>query len=227
MILPTLGKHNHGKNKMKFDAAFFDMDGTLVDSERLYGMALSQSLKVMELYLEEDQSLQLVYGRAWSSIYMDLLKLFPELDADEERLDGMVLKHFHRIQTENPDGFIIEGSRKLLLKLAEKMPVGIVSGSTGRHLAGFVETLGIREQLSAIVGSEDYAQGKPAPHPYLEAAKRLGVEPDRCVVFEDSSAGVRSAKAAGMFCVALKRPGAVEQDVLSADQIVSDLEEWK
>ncbi len=215
------------KTRMQFDAAFFDMDGTLVDSERLYATALCRSLKAMSLCLEEDHSLQLVYGRAWSSIYIDLLKLFPELDADEERLDGMVLKHFHQIRTENPDDFIIEGSRKLLLKLAEKIPVAVVSGSTGQHLAGFVETLGIRKQLRTIVGSEDYARGKPAPHPYLEAARRLGVEPGRCVVFEDSSAGVRSAKAAGMFCVALKRPGAVEQDVSPADHILSDLEDWE
>ncbi len=212
---------------MKFDAAFFDMDGTLVDSERLYGMALCRSAGALGLELDEALSLQLVYGRAWSSIYCDLAEIFPQLEVDEESLDSMVLKQFRRIRTENPDDFIIEGSRRLLLKLAEQIPVAVVSGSTRRHLAGFVETLRIGDSLSALVGSEDYEQGKPSAQPYLNAAQHLNVNPGRCVVFEDSSAGVRSAKAAGMFCVALKRPGAVEQDVSPADQILTDLEEWE
>lgn len=212
---------------MNFDAAFFDMDGTLVDSECLYGTALCRSLEGLGLELANEHSLRLVYGRAWSSIYRDLVMLFPELDVDEDELDGIILKYFHQIQTENPEFFIIEGSRRLLVKLAEEMPVAIVSGSTGPHLAGFVETLGIRKQLRTIVGSEDYDKGKPSSHPYLEAARRLNVNPDRCVAFEDSAAGVRSAKAAGMFCVALKRPGAVEQDISPADQILPDLEEWR
>ena len=212
---------------MKFDAALFDMDGTLVSSECLYSKALCRALKAEDLELDEARSLQLVYGRAWSSIFRDLLEIFPEMHPNEQELDDAVLKHFHHLRIENPDGFIIEGSRKLLLKLAEKMPVGVVSGSTRHHLEIFVEMLGIAEQLEFIIGSEDYDEGKPSPHPYLEAARRLNVRPDHCVVFEDSCAGVLSAKAAGMFCVALKRPGAVEQDVSTADQILSDLEGWK
>ena len=211
---------------MDFDAALFDMDGTLVDSECLYGTALRHSMVSLGVELDEAHALQLVYGRAWSSIYDDLLKLFPKLEPDEETLDGMVLNHFHRIQTENPGDFIIEGSRKLLLELAEQIPVAVVSGSTRQHLAGFVETLGIGESLSAVIGSEDYEQGKPSPQPFLTAARQLNVHPNRCVAFEDSCAGVLSAKAAGMFCVALKRPGAVEQDVSPADHILSDLEGW-
>ena len=212
---------------MDFDAAFFDMDGTLVASERLYSKALCRALKAEGQILDETRSLQLIYGRAWSSICRDLSGIFPEFRFNESDLDDAVLEHFHQLRIENSDGFIIEGSRKLLIKLAEEMPVGVVSGSTRHHLEIFVETLGIAEQLQFIIGPEDYEEGKPSPEPYVEAARRLNVQPDRCVVFEDSRVGVLSAKAAGMFCVALKRSGAVEQDVSPADQILSDLEGWK
>ena len=58
--------------------------------------------------------------------------------------------------------------------------------------------LGIVDKFDAIVGAEDYVHGKPSPDPFLEAAKRLGARPDRCVVWEDSDLGIAAAKAGGM-----------------------------
>jgi len=83
--------------------------------------------------------------------------------------------------------------------------------------------LGLRDAVSFSLGAEDYGPGKPDPSCFLMAAERLGVNPEQCVVFEDSAAGVLAAKSAGMSCVALVRPGLPEQDVTSADRVVEDL----
>jgi HAD superfamily hydrolase (TIGR01509 family) len=69
-----------------------------------------------------------------------------------------------------------------------------------------LRALGIAELFDAIVCSEDYLRGKPHPDPFLEAASRLNVVPERCLVFEDTSTGLAAAKAAGMACVLVPPP---------------------
>jgi HAD superfamily hydrolase (TIGR01509 family) len=64
-----------------------------------------------------------------------------------------------------------------------------------------LKALGIFDLFTTVVTNEDYARGKPAPDAFLEAAKRLGVLPKRCLAFEDTSIGVQSAESAGMTCV--------------------------
>jgi sugar-phosphatase len=71
-------------------------------------------------------------------------------------------------------------------------------------------------------------RGKPDPEPYLLAAARLGVRPGRCVVFEDAAVGVRAAKAAGMACIAVPNPAALQpQDLSLADLILPSLEDFE
>ena len=66
--------------------------------------------------------------------------------------------------------------------------------------------LGILKKFEAIVTVEDYRRGKPAPDPFLEAARQLGVVPEKCLVFEDTTAGIASAKAANMQWVLVEPP---------------------
>jgi sugar-phosphatase len=82
---------------------------------------------------------------------------------------------------------------------------------------------GVEGDVRAVVATEDVPRGKPDPAPYLLAAEQLGVPPGECVAFEDSRAGVLSAKAAGMRVVALQRPGAPPQDLSEADLVADDL----
>jgi beta-phosphoglucomutase-like phosphatase (HAD superfamily) len=90
-----------------------------------------------------------------------------------------------------------------------------------------LELAGIADCFSATVSSGEVERGKPAPDVYLEAARRLGVPPDRCAAVEDSHAGIRSAKAAGMRVVAI--PNAAyppdEEALELADVVVRSLDE--
>jgi HAD superfamily hydrolase (TIGR01509 family) len=100
----------------------------------------------------------------------------------------------------------IEPVVALAREFSGKKPLAVASGGHRRIVLNTLRALGIVELFQAIVCSEDYLHGKPAPDPFLEAAKRLGVEPSRCLVFEDTGTGIAAAKAAGMQYVLVPPP---------------------
>jgi HAD superfamily hydrolase (TIGR01509 family) len=85
-------------------------------------------------------------------------------------------------------------------------PLAVASGGHRRIVMNTLRALGIAELFQAIVCSEDYQRGKPAPDPFLEAALRLDIAPERCLVFEDTATGIAAATAAGMQSVLVPPP---------------------
>ena len=85
-------------------------------------------------------------------------------------------------------------------------PLAVASGGHRRIVLNTLRALGIVELFQAIVSSEDYQRGKPSPDPFLEAALRLGVPPEQCLVFEDTATGIAAATAAGMQSVLVPPP---------------------
>jgi HAD superfamily hydrolase (TIGR01509 family) len=84
--------------------------------------------------------------------------------------------------------------------------LAVASGGTRDIVTRTLEALGILHKFKTVVTVEDYRRGKPAPDPFLEAARQLGVVPQNCLVFEDTSAGVAAAKAANMQWVLVEPP---------------------
>ena len=82
-----------------------------------------------------------------------------------------------------------------------KKPMAVASGGHRDLVVRTLGALGIGELFDAVVTSEDYERGKPAPDPFLKAAERLRIEPALCLVFEDTATGAEAARAAGMQCV--------------------------
>ena len=118
----------------------------------------------------------------------------------------------------------LPGALELVGMLAARMAIAIATSSARRELASIAADLGIDHLLAATVTKEDVDRHKPAPDCYLLAAERAGVEPDGCVVFEDSIAGVAAAKAAGMQCVAVTN-SFTAGELAAADLIIASLEE--
>ncbi|GAB4120871.1 MAG: HAD family hydrolase [Acidobacteriota bacterium] len=203
------------------DHFLFDLDGTLLDSEILYIEAVGTAIRQRGGQLDAEGATQLVYGRSWHDIFAEVGRRWPGAWPRIDEMEAAVRSIFMRLEQERD--ISIPGSVYLLQSLAQHYPVAIVSGSPREDVARCVAHLGIEPCLRFFLGAEDYSPGKPHPAGYLAAARRFGVEPSRCLVFEDSSAGVTAAKAAGMHCVALKRPGAPEQEVGAADVVLSDL----
>ncbi|MBQ7721826.1 MAG: HAD family phosphatase [Kiritimatiellae bacterium] len=207
-------------------AAFFDLDGTLQDSEIVWVAATRDYVRAHGYPMTDEEALKIVYGRAWVDIREDLAALSPTLsEMDATTMANEARQLFYKRLKETPD-ISIPGSVALLRRLAKTMTVGIVSGSPRVDIESAIVNLKIGDEVSFFVCSEEYAHGKPDPTCYLMAAERAGVAPADCVVFEDSAAGVIAAKRAGMHCVALRLPGHPAQDISGADEIFSDLSLW-
>jgi len=210
------------KTVLQAQAIFFDLDGTLVDTELLWASAMVELLHARGFSADEQTIVRIVYGHAWSAIYRKIIELFPalaELSVDE--LADALRAYYLRLRDQT--SIAIPASIDCLRRLAAVYPVAIVSGSPRLEIADTMRLLQIESCVTFYLGSEDYAWGKPDPECYRLAAERLSVQASRCLVVEDSQVGIMAAKAAGMRCLALAREGALSQGVSQADRIVSSL----
>ena len=205
-------------------AYLFDLDGTLVDTEVIWVEALETFLNDRGHAFSHEQAQELVYGRSWQDIYKDLIREYADLRMNITRMEAEIEPYYRRLTAQRD--VRIPSSIELLKTLAQEAHTCIVSGSSRQTIARAIDEMGVGDCVEFFLGAEDYSPGKPDPACYRLAAERLALEPEQCLVFEDSSAGVLSAKAAGMFCVALRRTGAPGQDVSMADQVVSDLHDF-
>ena len=112
---------------------------------------------------------------------------------------------------------LIDGAVEAVERLAARWPLGLASSSNRPLIDLVLELSGLAPLFRATVSSEEVARGKPAPDVYLEACRRLGVEPTRAAAIEDSHAGIGSARAAGMRVVAIPNPSYPPGDEALAD----------
>ena len=207
-------------------AYLFDLDGTLLDTEKVWCDAVSDYLRSRECPMPENETIRLVYGRSWTDIYNNVTQRFEKLrDTGIYEMQNDLADFFHKARAKTD--IRIPGSVELLKSLSKNTPCCIVSGSPRKHIAEAIAIMDCAKNLQFYVGAEDYAFGKPAPDCYLLAAEKLGVQPADCVVFEDSAAGVSAGKSAGMRVVALSRPCRPKQNVSAADLILEDLSQFE
>jgi HAD superfamily hydrolase (TIGR01509 family) len=116
----------------------------------------------------------------------------------------------------------MRGVQQLLTTLRQaRIPAAIASSAPARWVVGAVDRLGLRPLLDAVVTGDEVARRKPAPDVYLEAARRLGVDPRRSIAIEDSSPGIAAARAAGMKAVAIPHWLTERHDLSGADLTVA------
>lgn len=203
-------------------AALFDLDGTLQDSEVLWVEATRDYVRDLGIPFSDEEAFAVVYGRSWRSIYADILARKADVTASMETMADEVREYFLRLRA--VADIAIPGSVSLARELrADGVHVAVVSGSIHEDVADGVRSLKLDDVVQFILGAEDYGEGKPDPGCYLAAAKRFGVPPEECVVFEDSAVGVLSARRAGMYAVGLARPDRPKQDLSPADLVLPDL----
>jgi HAD superfamily hydrolase (TIGR01509 family) len=191
-------------------AVVFDMDGTLTDSEGLTEQAIASVLADHGVDPGDDDETR-YHGLTWASIAATMNRDYPQLAG---AASGSELQaHFHaRFVNEPPQ--LIEGAREAVLAAAEHHRVAIASSSNRESVEHLVDRLRLHEAIPVRVCAEDVQRSKPHPDGYLEAAARLGCDPARCLVFEDSLAGLRAARAAGARTAAIthgKSPAQLEQ----------------
>jgi HAD superfamily hydrolase (TIGR01509 family) len=202
-------------------ACIFDLDGTLLDSEKLWAESLDEFLRGRGAVLPWKEVVAIVYGKSWHDIYADVRRRVPALDMALDPMQRILAESYLRRRSGRD--VRIPGSISLLRRIAAGRTVCIVSGSARADIAEAISHMGIEKDIAFYLGSEDYSPGKPDPACFLMAARRLGCAPAECFVFEDSAAGVRAARSAGMRCAALARPDGVPQDLSGAEIVLQDL----
>ncbi len=119
---------------------------------------------------------------------------------------------------------LLPGVLDLLLAAQDRqLPLAVVSSSTREWVEHHLQRVQARHLVPQLVTREDVSRFKPDPMPYLTAAQRLGVNPAKTLVFEDSPNGVVAAKAAGMHCIAVPNRVTMHADLSRADRILSDI----
>jgi len=211
---------------MTVRAFIFDLDGTLIDSEMLWVDAMVAYLADRQCSCPRNEMMKIVFGRSWLDIHREITERFPAVASVPRQQMADELRDYYVEQCKRTDSIIIPSSVELLKSLAKDYPAIVVSGSPRDDVAKAVKMMGAEDCVRFVLGAEDYSPGKPSPTGFLMGAKMLGVAPEHCVVFEDSWAGVTSAKAAGMTCVALSRQTENPQDLSAADWILNDLADF-
>lgn len=181
-------------------AIFFDLDGTLVDTEPLAVRALEACYRAWQIRISMD-ALTHVVGRTWESALAEIFKKFPPnlspIDAAKQVRD-----QFHHLVEKNLAP--LPGVREAVEGLASQYSLHVVSGSSRLEIQRALQTAGLSSAIKTWLGAEDYPLSKPAPDPYLAALKQFSFRPEEAVVFEDSVAGVNSGLAAGLRVIAVE-----------------------
>jgi HAD superfamily hydrolase (TIGR01509 family) len=183
-------------------AVVFDMDGVIVDSEQVWDA-------VREGYVREvggtytasaTRDMMGMSSVEWSRYMADRLGV----PGTPEEINAAIVERMLERYGEAPP--LIPGAVEAVRRCAERWPLAVASSSNPELIEVVLDVAGLHDVIPVVVSSQEVARGKPAPDVYLEAARRLGVEPQLCAAVEDSHNGIRSAKAAGMRVVAIPNP---------------------
>ena len=206
-------------NPLRIRAVLFDFDGVLVDSEPFRFQAGARALEEIGVSLTWDRFMRFWLGRTDAAGLRDLLG--DRFEADGQR----VVTRRNALYEERLDEVpAFPDTVRLMERVPDGTRLAVATGSRRMEVDRILTRLRLLSRFRAIVTAEDYARAKPAPDPFLAAARRLDLPPASCLVIEDSLAGVTAARAAGMRVVAVDRGrGAVGLD--RADWIVANLDE--
>jgi len=202
-------------------AVVFDLDGVILASEEVWD-------DVREAYVRErggryDGEIQRAMMGMSSTEWSRYLHETAAVPDEPEEINREVVRRMLASYREHLP--LIDGATDAVRRLAANYPLGLASSSNREIIDSVLDLAGLAAYFEATVSSEEVAHGKPAPDVYLEAARRLGVDPTSCAAIEDSHGGIRSAKAAGMRVIAIPNPSYPpdEESLAQADKVIRSL----
>jgi HAD superfamily hydrolase (TIGR01509 family) len=180
-------------------AVVFDLDGVILDTEELWdevreGLARERGGRWSDTAQADMMGMS---SPEWSRYMHEVVGL---AEPPEEINREVVARMLDRYAARLP---LIDGAVEAVERIAARWPLGLASSSNRELIDRALEVSGLANRFRATVSSEEVPRGKPAPDVYIEAARRLEVEPSACAAVEDSANGIRSAHAAGMRVVAI------------------------
>lgn len=202
-----------------FEAVIFDMDGTMVDNTPFHKKAWIEFCKRRGIELSEKDYYTKISGNRNDAIFEVLFGRrvegdeYTELDEEKEA----IYRELYLPELEE-----VPGLKEFLKQVAHAgLKIGVATTSPYKNRLMILEALELKEFFAVVIGGEDTKHGKPHPEIYLKAAEKLGVEPKKCLAFEDTPSGIKSAKGAGMKVVAVLTSH-TKEELNEADYFIKD-----
>jgi HAD superfamily hydrolase (TIGR01509 family) len=202
-------------------AFIFDLDGVLVDSEQVWDAARKDVVAAHGGRWREgaEHDMLGMSSKEWPVYVVEQLgaQLTPQ-QVNDAVVEAMLRGYREHLP-------LLPGAREAVERIAATMPIGLASSSNREVIDLVLERMGVASLFAATVSSEEVGRGKPAPDVYLEAARRMSVDPHDAGAVEDSANGIRAAHAAGLRVYAIPNthfPPAPDALAL-ADHVLPDL----
>jgi len=214
-----MGRKIFRNKDMAVKAIIFDMDGLMIDSERLYREAQREIGRFFGKEIKDE-----VLWRMMGRKPIESLVIFVEehgIPATPEEVFRMRNEIMRGKMAH--DLAAMPGLDHILAALHGRVKLAVATGAQQEFLDLVVDRLGIRDRFDVLQSSDSVSVGKPDPEIYLATCVKLGLEPRECIVLEDSANGVLAGKRAGCLVIAVPSEYTEKQDFSPADSIVRDL----
>lgn len=184
-----------------FEAYLFDCDGTIADSMPLHYIAWKQALGEHGCEFPEDLFYQ------WGGMPVhEIISTLNERHGLSMPIEDVAIRKENLYYEYLPRLVAVPEVLDVIESSHGSLPFAVVSGSTRESVTASLQSLRLLDKFDALVCAGDYQRSKPDPEAFLLAAERLGVDPEKCLVFEDTAMGIEAATAAGMASVKVLQP---------------------
>jgi beta-phosphoglucomutase-like phosphatase (HAD superfamily) len=196
----------------------------IADTEQAHLAALRETLLALDVTIPDDEYMTTYLGYTDQGL-LELLARHRGYDWSDERIQSIIRTKvgvYERLTSERD--LVYPSAARCIERFAgARVTLAVASGAFPGEIDRILTRAGLRRHFRAIVGAGDYAEGKPSPHPYQEAARRIDVDPAAAVAIEDSMWGLDAARAAG--CATIAVTNTYPRSALNATLIVDSLDE--
>lgn len=203
------------KTGNKIEAVIFDMDGVIIDSEKIWKKAENEVFSSVGVKLS-DEFCKITEAMTTSEVTNFWFEKYPWKNKSLKEVETNVIERVaHLIQEE---GKAIDGIEELIKKLKAKgYKIGLATNSPSCLIQVVLKKLALDKYFDATSSAEHEPEGKPSPYVYLSTAEKLNIKPESCIAVEDSHSGLLAAKKAGMKAVIIDTNNLYNKKIEIAD----------